>query len=567
MLALRPYQNEALQAVLTAIRTRKNILLQAPTGAGKTVLFSALLETLRVQYPKMRMMVLAHRETLVRQAQDKFLRSWPEAAEQVGIVCASVSKDSDMSKPVLIGSVQTLARRLEELPDVHLLVVDEAHHLAPCNMQSQYTTVINHMRELVPTMRLLGVTATPYRLGHGYIFGDKCKDPKKNWFDELTYAVEVAVLQGQGYLCPLVAKGIERPRLDDVSISSTGDFNMGELGEEMGKDVHLESAVKAWEEHASDRRHTVIFAVTIEHALLLRAVFEHHGHACTIVHSKLPHDENMANLAAFNEGRVPFIVNVGVLTEGWDCPAADCIVLCRPTKSAALYVQMVGRGLRPAEGKEDCLLLDLSGNWQEHGSPTRPRVRWKSGSKEFVGQAPEEFPCPKCTTLLPKGTKICPVCGEVLGDANCFNCGMAVSSRDIKCPSCGQYLKRVRDERVQLIDLPDESKPASGTLVGMPSVNFEFVSKKGNHMVRLCMSVVLDGQTLPVNVTTYFDFDGDGSEFGRRRARQDWIALGGSSPAPSSIAEAEGRWAELTIPTRCRVKNSNGYWNVERWNA
>lgn len=565
MLALRPYQSEALQAVLMAMRSHENILLQAPTGAGKTVLFSALLETCRKNWPMMRMVVLAHRETLVRQAQDKFLRSWPEAEDQVGIVCASVSKEIDMSKPVIIGSVQTLSRRLDELPDVHLLVVDEAHHLAPRNHWSQYRNVIEHMRERVPSMRLLGVTATPFRLGHGYIFGTKCKDPDENWFDELTFTVKTETLQGQGYLCPLVAKGIERPDLDDVAISSTGDFNLGELGEEMGKDVHLESAVKAWEEHASDRKHTVIFAVTIEHAMLLLDAFRAHGHQCTIVHSKLPHETNMANLEAFNSGRVPFIVNVGVLTEGWDCPTADCIVLCRPTKSTALYVQMVGRGLRPAEDKEDCLLLDLSGNWEVHGSPLSPRVRWKKDRQEVV-EEPEldYFPCPKCKTQVVKGTKICPSCGMVLSTLFCFNCGRSVGPRDIKC-TCGVYLQPVNNEHVKLKEYADTTKPHGARRVGEPSCDFDFVSKAGNAMVRMRMNVVLDGQQLPIGVSTFFDFNGDASSYGQIKAGKAWFALGGHCPAPKSISDAKNRWDELTIPERCIVKNNNGYWNVEKW--
>ena len=170
MVTLRPYQEAALQAVLGDMRTHKNVLLQAATGAGKTIMFSAITR-LFVEKWGLHVAILAHREQLVRQAADKLLKVWPEGEDKVGIACHSVTSSVDVNRQVVIGSPQTLARRLGDLPEQPLLIVDECHRLPPAGKKSQYAVLINRLREYYPDMRMLGVTATPYRLGHGYIYG------------------------------------------------------------------------------------------------------------------------------------------------------------------------------------------------------------------------------------------------------------------------------------------------------------------------------------------------------------------------------------------------------------
>ncbi len=355
------------------MRTQQDVLLQAATGAGKTIMFSALAR-LFVERWHMHVTILAHREQLVRQAADKLTRVWPEGKEQVGIACSSVTSHVDLERHVVIGSPQTLARRVNELPEQQLLIVDECHRLPPRGKRSQYAAVIDRLREYYPDMRMLGVTATPYRLGHGYIYGEDCRSPKENWFQTLAFSIGIDDLQDEGYLAPIKGYGCAEPDLSGVK-TSKGEYDLAQLSEAMSQPLHIGSAVEAVKKYGQDRRHIVVFAVTIAHAEALRDAFRGAGFRAGVVHSLMPRDERQQVLSAFDEGGLDVICNVGVLTEGWDCTSVDCMVMCRPTKSTALYVQMVGRGLRTAPGKTDCLLLDLSGNWREHGNPAHPRVR------------------------------------------------------------------------------------------------------------------------------------------------------------------------------------------------
>ena len=250
------------------MRTHKNVLLQAATGAGKTIMFSAITR-LFVEKWGLHVAILAHREQLVRQAADKLLKVWPEGADKVGIACHSVTSQVDVNRQVVIGSPQTLARRLGELPEQQLLIVDECHRLPPAGKKSQYATLINRLREYYPDMRMLGVTATPYRLGHGYIYGEDCREPKENWFDTLSYSIGIDDLQDEGFLAPLKGYGCTEPDLSGVK-TSKGEYDLGELSDAMSQAVHVGSAVEALKKYGKGRRHVVVFAVSIQHAEILR---------------------------------------------------------------------------------------------------------------------------------------------------------------------------------------------------------------------------------------------------------------------------------------------------------
>ena len=198
---LRPYQQHAFNAIMTAMQTDRYILCQAATGAGKTILFSAIIRHC-MEHFKMRIGILAHREILVRQAQDKLLKVWPEGGDRIGLACSSVSHDVQLWRPVIIGSPQTLANRLDAMPSLNMVIIDEAHRLPPRNEKSQYQKLLFAMEERYPKLRVIGFTATPYRLGHGYVFGEQCRPGKENWFGDLHCQVSIAELQSGGYLVP-----------------------------------------------------------------------------------------------------------------------------------------------------------------------------------------------------------------------------------------------------------------------------------------------------------------------------------------------------------------------------
>jgi DNA repair protein RadD len=544
---LRPYQALALDLVLKACLEERYLLLQAGTGAGKTILFSRLIQTLIESYD-MRVAVIAHREILVRQAHDKLLKVWPEGRESVGIACASVSSKAELDRPVLIASPQTLVNRLESMREpIHFLIVDECHRMPPPDVESQYALLLRKMEQVYPELRVLGVTATPYRLGHGFIYGDRAK--RENWWTKLHCQVSIHNLQVGGFLVPYRAKQAEDITADLQGVKlSGGDFNLLDLEGVMTKEIHISSAVKAVQEHGQDRRAVVVFCATILHAETVAKAFTAAGFSAGCVHSKMDPDSRRANLAAFDSGRLHVVCNVGVLTEGWDSTGVDCIVLCRPTKSPALYVQMIGRGLRPHEGKTDCLILDLSGNCMLHGDPNDPVVN--------VPGEPKDMPPP---------TKACPECQEL------------VHISLMECPACGYLWPKpevveAKPKHLVDVDFVKPAGPAGGRYPVRGWSMEEYVSRAGNRMAKL--SIKLDsGGIIPLHVNHFLDFDGEASEYGQRKAWEWWNRripenFHDQLETPSveeAIAYASENRDEFYFPTHVTVVPDGKYLKIASW--
>lgn len=565
-ITLRPYQQDALNAVLDAFQRQRSVLLEAACGAGKTILFSSIIRHFAEKYPAMRSVILAHREQLVKQARDKLLKVWPEGADRIGMACKSACPQVELEKPVVIASPQTLASRIGSMPPVQLAIVDEVHRLPPADRKSQYGGLMDALRGYYPEMRLLGVTATPYRLNHGYIYGEKCRHPEQNWFSDLSYKIGIYDLQAQGFLVPLKLYIADEPDLSDVGTSSTGDWNIDELAEAMSKSVHVNSAVEAVQRYASDRRHIVVFGVTIEHAELLRDVFREAGYSAVAVHSKMGKAERDAALDAFDLGAVQVVCNVGVLTEGWDCTSVDCMVMCRPTKSAALYCQMAGRGLRLHEGKTDCLMLDLSGNYAEHGRPEEPKVKMGREPGEDDGS----WECPECHFVNEAKDRVCASCGYEKPEPEpemreCPWCRFLFPANRLVCPHCGQIRSQKKAVELHEVKRDIDLLPKMVEITSEPIVNAEFVSRKGNAMIEVRL-LVSEGEDLPFQVRDYLDIDGTAGEWSRCRAHQKWMRLASTDP-PKSLEEAKARINELIFPPRVLIKRdkTGKYWNVAGW--
>lgn len=333
---LRPYQNEARAAVHTEWDAgRLRTLLVLPTGCGKTVVFAKVAED-RVRAGG-RVLILAHRGELLEQAADKLykttgLRCAVEKAEQTSLNCW---------ERVVVGSVQSLTRekRLAQFAPDHFdaIIVDEAHHAA----SDSYLRVLEHFAGA----RVLGVTATPDR-------GDM-----KNLgsvFDSLAYEYKLPQAIRDGYLCPIKALTIPlQMDLTGVAVTS-GDFNAGELGTAL--DPYLEQIADEMRTACAGRR-TVVFLPLVATSQKFCELLNRRGFRAAEVHGESP--DRARILADFDAGRYDVLCNSMLLTEGWDCPAVDCVIVLRPTKSRALYSQMVGRGTRLHPGKDHLLLLDF----------------------------------------------------------------------------------------------------------------------------------------------------------------------------------------------------------------
>lgn len=360
---LRPYQEAALAAVEAAdARGLRKQMLVMPTGAGKTVVFASL-----IQRRQAKTLVLAHREELIQQAVDK-IRAVHRGA-MVGVVQAD---KNDVWAPIVVASVATLARekRLNQLRQrgIELVICDEAHHAAA----DSYRTIFDGLGVGDPWGPLLiGVTATPDR-------GDRVK--LDDVFDEIVYRIGLLDLIAQGYLCDIRAIRVQMDNLDLDGVKRThGDYAAAELNQAL-EDADQPAAVAlAVTEHAATRK-TIVFTASVALAEETAAELLSMGIAAEWISGEMPLPDRRAVLARFKANRTRVVVNCMVLTEGFDEPEVDCIVIARPTCSRALYQQMAGRGLRTFPGKTDCLLIDVVGVTERHDLQTAASL----AGKEFA---------------------------------------------------------------------------------------------------------------------------------------------------------------------------------------
>lgn len=418
---LRPYQHDAVDTLIKLAPRKQFMLLQAATGAGKTLMAAALMRHYTERW-RFRCLFLAHKAILVRQALERMQTTFEDADVDVGCLCASVEKPGDVAGHIIVASPQTLAHRLDTLPRMDVVIIDECHRLPPKGHASLYADIIAAITRQRPNARVIGITATPWRLGQGPIYGPSTHSGTESWFDGLDVRISIRELQEQGWLAPLSVLACDlAPDLLTLPTGASGDFREDALEETLLRPLHLGSAVKAVQSLAADRHRIAAFCVTIAHARALAARFVAEGIKAAAIDSRADAQANQKALTAFDRGELRVLCTVGMLTEGWDCPQTDCLLMCRPTLSPALYVQMVGRGLRTAEGKTDCLLLDLSGNVLRHGAPNAPRQR-RSGADELelYGSGRSDGNevlrrCPFCEAMLPPDVGLqCPECSAML---------------------------------------------------------------------------------------------------------------------------------------------------------
>jgi DNA repair protein RadD len=395
---LRPYQIENV-AALAAIAPGARVLNVGPTGSGKTVIFCELIRRQVARFR--RVLVIAHRREIIAQTSRKLY----ENGVRHGIIQAGF--DPRPMEPVQVASIATLyvrAVRSEamRLPPADLVIVDEAHH----SIAHTYSKII----ERYPEATVIGFTATPCRgdgRGLGGIFKSMIEMP------------QVAALIEQKHLVPTLCYAPVDPDLRGVK-TQAGDYAVGQLERRMNTDKLVGDIVTHWHKYGQGRP-TVVFAVGVAHSIHLRDEFLKSGVTAEHIDGSTPKDERDAILKRLASGATTIVTNCMVLTEGWDCPEVGCCILARPTKSMGLFRQMIGRGLRPAAGKINNILLDHSGAVYRHGLP-EDHVAWSlSANHKATAPAHEArkqhdkkglLDCPACHTLsIRLGGQLCPNCG------------------------------------------------------------------------------------------------------------------------------------------------------------
>lgn len=543
----RPYQRTTLDALWLALQHELAVLGELPCSAGKTIIFSKLIQRLLAENPSFRVLILLDRNILVTQSRDKLIAVAPELKDDIGIVCASVTSEKDHSKRVTIASRQSLINQLDTFEPVNLVIVDEAHLMAMPKEgeepDDQYGRILQRLWQYNSRARLLAVTATPYRLSEGYIFGRRHKGKLRPYFKELHHKITTGELEALGFLAPL--KGVTAVpddfNLDQVGFVA-GEYNLGRLSDLMERQVHIASAVKAWKEHASDRKKTLAFCVTIRHAETLAKAFNDAGIPALAIHSELDPMENYTRMQALENGTARVFTSVAKLTTGMDVPDIDCILMCRATKSTALYKQKIGRGQRIAPGKTDCLVIDMVGNNEEHGTNLdKLKVRWSSGNGEVQSNSTVKE-CPECEAELHIAVRICPECDFE------FPRPQETEAHD---PTM---------EGVEYGSLPPVSMKVKEMYLS------EHISKKNERSIlkiRLEMEKEGDFRTITSNLWICFPEDGY-TGFAVEKGRTLWDTLSeGRVAYPESTKKALEHERELIMPDYATVDFSGRYPEVK----
>ncbi|MFK7973667.1 MAG: DEAD/DEAH box helicase family protein [Rickettsiaceae bacterium] len=398
---LRDYQKECVDKCLLALKEKNNTLAVAPTGAGKTVILSALIKEVLKEHPNYKVLVLAHRNELISQNREKFLKIYQGASTSV----VNAAK-KDWSGQVVFAMEQTLTRynNLSDMPNIDLLIIDEAHH-APAD---GYVRIIKKAQSLNEDALLFGVTATPNR-------GDKIGLGEV--FDNCAYEITLPTLISEGHLVRPITyianSQHTREMLGKLKTNRMGDYSESEVASILDTDSNNDDVVKYWRKYAHDRK-TVIFCSTIVHATSVYNKFNSHGIATAIITGETSQEHRNIIFERMNKGVVQVVVNVAVLTEGWDYPPISCVVLLRMSSFKSTMIQMIGRGLRVIDQREhpglikaDCVILDFGISSVIHGSLGQEidLYPYKEEGEEPVKE------CHDCDALVPIRVMECPECG------------------------------------------------------------------------------------------------------------------------------------------------------------
>jgi DNA repair protein RadD len=385
----REYQQRAVKALPGLLRAYRSVLAVAPTGSGKTVIAVMVLMLM----PRARVLWVVHSRELVKQAREQLLLAGIQENE-IGMLTST--KRTNPGARVLVATVGMFRRR--PAPEVDIVVVDEAHHVA----SAQYEALLAGMAGVY----VMGLTATPWRLDG---------KPLAPAFKHLYVMADPIELIADKHISHALCYGIEETTAREIvsSVRGSREFNRADLGKAMAKRVLMGDIIKEWERLARDRS-TIVFAVNRKHGRALAARFRKLGVTVEYLDALTPTIERDGIIARLNSGETQVVVNVDVLSEGFDCEPVKCVVLARPTKSLTRYLQQVGRGSRP-HGNLRPIIIDHAGNCWRFDLPESPRDWSLTGRATGDGRgAPPLRRCPVCTFMMPISALVCPECRNEL---------------------------------------------------------------------------------------------------------------------------------------------------------
>jgi DNA repair protein RadD len=514
---LRPYQRASLDALYASWRDETGDgLIVLPTGAGKAFVIAALVRETIARDADARIAVVTHTRELIAQNHRELLVTWPEAP--AGIYSAGLGRRETRTQ-VLFCGIQSVWNRIEAIGAFDLVVVDEAH-LIPRAAETRYGRFLAALRAARPDLRVVGLTATPYRLDSG-----RLDEGAGRLFERIVYEANVGDLIHQGYLAPLICKATATA-LDVSGVGKRGgDYIPSALEAAVNQDWITRAAVEEMAGYGRDRRAWLAFCAGLAHAEAVRDAVRGQGVSCEMVTGETGKRERDRIVRDFRAGRVRCLTSVGVLSTGFNVPRVDLIALLRPTQSTGLYVQQVGRALRTAPGKTDALILDYAGLVRMHGPVDIVTARSAALVKGREGEIRAK-PCPGCGALIALNASTCEACW-VEPEDEADDGPSHEAAADDEHPILSRAVPVWRDVRDWQL-----ARHA-------PSDSLEILFRLGEgfvHRVRI---------------------DLERTGYPREKAVQWWRQLGGGRDVPMSVAEALDRADDLTRPAAILIR-ANG---------
>ena len=404
-LSLRPYQRAAVDAVYEWMHDNSgNPLLVLPTASGKSLVIATLIKEAIEQYPDTRILILTHVRELLIQNFQELIGYWPKAP--AGIYSAGLSK-RDLRSQIIFAGIQSIHKHAYALQRVDLVIVDESH-LIPRTSNTTYRRFLQELLQINPYMKVVGATATPYRLDSGLLHkGDDAM------FSDIAYEAKIIDLIKDGYLCR--PKSLSAKAQIDTSDVGTrgGEFIAGQLEAAANDPSTVAAVADEIAENAPGRRGALVFGVGIEHCRMLCNALRERNLSSACIFGDTPNSERDRLINSFKRQEIWSLCSVGTLTTGFNARHVDLIACVRPTKSLGLWIQIVGRGFRTFPGKDSFLVMDFGGNIARHGTIDNPIVKERNSKRESdedIGGAP---------------TKRCNICGQPspISAMECRECG------------------------------------------------------------------------------------------------------------------------------------------------
>lgn len=396
---LRDYQEKTIDDTFFWMKNNKgNPCAVLPTGAGKSIVVAEFCKIILKFNSSAKIIMLAPGKELIEQNYEKLITIWPNVP--CGIYCAGLNQ-KDLNQSITFASIGSIHKKYDIYGHCDLILIDEAH-LINHKDEGMYRNFISSLMFVNPNLRVIGLTATPFRMGHGLI------TDKPAIFDELIEPITIEELQTLGFLSQLKSKTTNE-KLDTSNLhTKNGEYIQKEL-EEFDSDDINEKVLRETIEKAENRKSWLFFCVSIEHCEHIKEILKKNGITAESITSNTPAGERKRILRDFMAGRIQALTNRDVLTTGFDYPDIDLIVMLRPTKSPSLYVQMAGRGLRVKSHTDHCLVLDFAGNVERLGPITGLVMPSKPGKKDGLPPSKE---CPECDEIVHSTVRKCPECGH-----------------------------------------------------------------------------------------------------------------------------------------------------------